>query len=152
MADRERVTLADLAIDDYVEGKGGQVWKVVRSTVKEDGRYIGLMRPGQKPVIQKADARPITRIVYAKPTLEQAVDTVKEVLGGKVLAEKVGVTYFHPPHSGLEADEGLLRAHMIRFHAWSALTEDMRHGDLIVNHRADHNDGHADHDHSEGDA
>ena len=154
MADKERVTLADLQIDDYVEGKGGQVWKVIRSTVRDDGRYVGLHRPGQKPVIQKADQRPITRLVYAKPTpptLQEAVDTVREVLGGKVLAEQVGVTWFHPPHRALEANPDLLRAHMIRFHGLIP-ADDEQFIDLPASHRAQHAAGNAGHDHNEGDA
>lgn len=145
--EKQHTTLSALAVGDYVEGKGGQVWKVVRSAEKPDGRYIGLTRPGEKQIV-KADERPITRLVYPKPTMEQAVDSVKEILGGQVLAESKGVSWFHPPHSAFEIpeNEGLLRAHLLRFHG---ITEpELHHGDLLVVHHGAHSRPDVEHDHT----
>ena len=101
MPSREPATLAELSVGDYVEGKGEQVWKVIREAEKPDGRYLGLKGAGDAKQIVKADGRPITRLVYPPPTMEEAVDTVKELLGGQVIAEQRGASWVHPPHQRL---------------------------------------------------
>ena len=144
MPERQPTTLSALAVGDYVEGKGEQVWKVIREADKPDGRYLGLRGPGEQRQIVKADERPIVRLSYQ--TMEQAVDTVKEVLGGQVLAEQRGVSWVHPPVSAFEADVDLLRAHLVRFHG--IVEPELEHGDLLIVHHGAHSKADVEHDHT----
>lgn len=107
-------TLADLAIDDYFLGTDGEtIWKVVRK--RSDG-YIGITNKAGEKVIVKpehADTR-VTQVIFGVDTLEElearAVDTVKEVLGAKV------VEWVMPSLATIYDDAIQLKAHLHLHH------------------------------------
>lgn len=153
MPERNETTRDELVVGDYVEGVNERVWKVTRAVWKAEGRYLGFESPGHEPIIVLADERPVTRLIYGAPTEAEAVATVEQELGGTVLAEASWgpddtVSYFHPPHSALEADAGLLRAHLVRFHGAAAVMPD-RFEDALTFHRGAHETTLPDHTHGD---
>ena len=134
----------DLRVNDYFEGKGGVVWKVTHEVDRDDGHWIGAQNAAGERAKVRTAGLSVTVLVY-EPVGQQVV---AEALGGKVLAEQVEHKWFHPAHSVLEDDEGLLRAHLVRFHE-TALTDDMRLGDFIVLHRGIHTHDTVNHEHNE---
>lgn len=144
MPDRIPTTMSGLSVGDYVEGKGGTVWKVGREAFKDGVRFLGLESPTGK-VIQKADERPITMLLYGGGAITEG--EVIAAVGGKRFAVEVEQRWFHPKHEELEADQRALAAHLVRFHANETLTPDMAAGDLAVIHHAAHAPGLADHNH-----
>lgn len=152
MPQRVETTLAQLQIGDYVEGQGGVVWKVTHERNKDGEVFFGITSAdGQRKGPILADATPIVRLEYGTPLTEEQVI---EAVGGTVLATHDGPSWFHPPHSAFEADEGLLRAHLVRFHAAKDdpsldMANELGHGDLLVIHHGAHTAGTADHEHGD---
>jgi hypothetical protein len=72
----------ELEVGDYLRDKTGEVWKV---TERDDSNRNHLMisnRAGRHVWVMQPVIHPITRIV---PTMDEAVRTVREMLGGEVL-------------------------------------------------------------------
>ena len=141
--------MAALQIGDYIESaQDASVWKV---THQRNG-MLGLTNAeGHRRGPVPADDRPVTRREYGEPLTEEQV---VEAVSGTVLATHDGPSWFHPPISAFEADEGLLRAHLVRFHAAKDdpsldMANELGHGDLLVIHHGAHTAGTADHEHGE---
>jgi hypothetical protein len=144
-------TLGQLHPGDYFEGKPGSgLQKIIREVERDGARWIGtedIDGKRRRINVTKWGHLEVTQVLFG-PTAEQAIANVAAGLGAKVLAEQVEHKWFHPAHSVLEADEALMRAHLVRFHLHHP-DDDHRLGDMIVNHRGFHKDADVDHEHNE---
>lgn len=134
MSFRIEETLADLAIGDYFLGTDGEtVWKIIAK--RQDG-FLGITDGTEKVIVNpKHTDRRVTQIIYGFDTSEEmqaaAEQTVKETLGGTVVARKIEPGDWQMPSLFEMYDDAIqLKAHIMLHHSATLCGPEASLGDL----------------------